>query len=58
MSIDFATKYFNNIHNVLNNGEHLLVRATRNIVKDIDELGESVLYIRYIRIEISKERRQ
>ena len=49
MSVDFATKYFNNIHNVLNNGEHLLVRATRNIVKDVDELGEFVLYVMYIR---------
>ena len=45
MSGDFATKYFNNIHNVLNNGEPLLVRATRNIVKDVVELGELVLYI-------------
>ena len=58
MSVDFATKYFNSMHNVLNNGQHPLVRATRIIVKDVDELGESVLYIRYIRVEISKERRQ
>ena len=57
MSVDFATKYFNSIHNVLNNGQHPLVRATRNIVKDVDELRELVL-IRYIRIEISKGRRQ
>ena len=57
MSVDFATKYFNSIHNVLNNGQHPLVRATRNIVKDVDELGELVL-IRYIRIKISKGRRQ
>ena len=48
MSIDFATKYFNSIHNVLNNGQHPLVRDTRNIVKDVDELRELVLYIRYI----------
>ena len=49
MSVDFATKYFNSIHNVLNNGQHPFVRATRNIVKDVDEPGELVLYIRYIR---------
>ena len=55
MSVNFATKYFNSIHNVLNNGQHPLVRATRNIVKDVDELGELVLYIRYIR---NKGRRQ
>ena len=42
MSVDFATKYFNIIHNALNNGKHPLVRATRNIVKDVDELGELV----------------
>ena len=46
MSVDFATKHFNSIHNLLNNGQHPLVRATRNIVKDVDELGELVLYIR------------
>ena len=57
MSVDFATKHFNSIHNLLNNGQHPLVRATRNIVKDVDELGELVL-IRYIRIKISKGRRQ
>ena len=57
MSVDFASKYFNSIHNVLNNGQHPLVRASRNMVKDVDELGELVL-IRYIRIEISKGRRQ
>ena len=45
MSVDFATKYFNSIHNVLNNGQHPLVRATRNIVKDVDELGELVLFM-------------
>ena len=49
MSVDFATKYFNSIHNVLNNGQYPLVRATRNIVKDVDELRELVLYIRYIK---------
>ena len=58
MSVDFATKYFNSIHNVLNNDQHPLVRATRNIIKDVDELGELVLYIRYIRIEINKGRCQ
>ena len=58
MSVEFATKYLNSIHNVLNNGQHPLVRATRNIVKDVDELGELVLYIMNIRIEISKGRRQ
>ena len=58
MSVDFATKYFNSIHKVLNNGQHPLVRATRNIVKDVDELGELVLYITNIRIEISMGRRQ
>ena len=45
MSSDFATRYFNSIHI----GQHPLVRATRNIVKDVDELGELVLYIRYVR---------
>ena len=40
MSVDFATEYFNSIHNVLNNGQHPLLR---NIVKDVDELGELVL---------------
>ena len=49
MIVDFATKYFNSINNVLNNGQHPLVRATTNIVKDVDELGELVLYIRNIR---------
>ena len=49
MSVDFATKYFNSIHNVINNGQHPLIRATRNIVKDVDELREVVLYIRYIK---------
>ena len=39
MSVDFATKYFNIIHNALNNGKHPLVRATRNIVKDVNKLG-------------------
>ena len=58
MSVDFETKYFNSIHNVLNNGQYPLVSTTRNILKDVDELGELVLYIRYIRIEISKGRRQ
>ena len=58
MSVDFETKYFNSIHNVLKNGQHPLVSATRNIVKDVYELGELVLYIRYIRIEISKGRHQ
>ena len=45
MSVNFATKYFNSIHNVLNNGQHPLVRATRNIVKDVDELGVIVLFM-------------
>ena len=58
MSVDFATKYFNSIHIVLNNGHHPLIRAIRNIVKDVDELGELILYIMNIRIEISKGRRQ
>ena len=58
MSIDVATKYFNSIHNVLNNGQHPFLRPTRNFVKDVDELGELVLYIRYIRIEINKGRCQ
>ena len=49
MSVNFATKYFISIHNVLKNGQHPLVRATRNIEKDVDELGELFLYIRYIR---------
>ena len=31
MSVDFATKYFNTIHNVLNNGQHPLVRATKKV---------------------------
>ena len=57
MSVDFAIKCFNSIHNVLNNGQHPLVRASMNMVKDVDELGELVL-IRHIRIEISKGRRQ
>ena len=42
MSVNFATKYFNSIYNVLNNGQYPLV-------KDVDELGELVLYIMYIR---------
>ena len=58
MRVDFATKYYNSIHNVLNNGQHPHVSTTRNILKDVDELGELVLYIRYIRIEITKGRRQ
>ena len=58
MSVEFANRYFNSIHNVLNNGQHPLVSDTRNIVKDVVELGELVLYIRYIRIEITKGRRQ
>ena len=45
MIVEFANKYFNSIHNVLNNGQHPLVSDTRNIVKDVDELGELVLYI-------------
>ena len=47
MSINFEIKYFNSKHNLLKNGQHPLVRTTRNIVKNIDELGELVLYIIY-----------
>ena len=56
MSVNFSTKYFISIHNVLNNGQHPLVRATRNIVKDVDELGNQ-FYILGI-LEISEGRRQ
>ena len=42
MSVDFATEYFNSIRNVLNNGQHPLLR---NIGKDVDELGELVLFM-------------
>ena len=44
LQLNVSTVY--SIHNVLNNGQHPLVRATRNIIKDVDELGELVLYIR------------